>query len=63
MVPSRRSSARHFIVSSGTMKITGRKYTLKKTVAGESTCGAVLYCSRMPVNMNPMSARKATPAM
>jgi hypothetical protein len=34
MVPRRRSSARHFIVSSGTMKNTGNQKSWKKTTAG-----------------------------
>jgi hypothetical protein len=38
-VPERRSSARLFIVSNGTMTQTGRKNRPKKAMAGEVSCG------------------------
>ena len=41
-VPRRRSSAKHFIVSSGTMKNTGIQKTWKKMAAGGVSCGALL---------------------
>ena len=63
IVPSRRSSARLFIVSSGTMNSTGNQKNWKNTIAGESSCGALLYCSRMPVKMKPMNARNAIATM
>ncbi|MND06710.1 hypothetical protein D3C83_282390 [compost metagenome] len=41
-VPSRRSSAKDFIVSSGTMKKTGIQKSWKKTTAGGVSCGVRL---------------------